>query len=298
MLDIHQLEIFTRVAELKNFSRAAQEMYLTQPTISQHMSSLESYLGTKLFDRLGKEVVLTRAGEVLYPYAKQITALRGEARQALDLFLGKKRGHLVLGASTIPGEYIVPPLLGQFKKHYPEIRATLRIGDTEEIINELLHSKIELGIIGAKIPHARVKYSPFVDDELIIVVPPGHRWWRKKSIDIQELTGEPFVMREAGSGTRISMEKKLSTFGISKESLKIIAEVGSTTAVKQAIKAHLGVSLISERAVEEELSSKVLKKIPIKKVKFTRTFFVIQDKKRTASPLCKAFSSFLSEQRH
>jgi DNA-binding transcriptional LysR family regulator len=297
MLDIHQLEIFTRVAELKNFSRAAQEMYLTQPTISQHMSSLESYLGTKLFDRLGKEVVLTRAGEVLYPYAKQITALRGEARQAMDHFLGKKSGHLILGASTIPGEYIVPPLLGQFKKQYPEIRATLKIGDTEEIVAELLNNKIELGIIGAKIPHPRLKYSPFVDDELIVVVPPGHRWWRKKSIDIQELTGEPFVMREAGSGTRISMEKKLHTSGISKERLKIIAEVGSTTAVKQAIKAHLGISLISERAVEEELRSKVFKKIPVKKVKFTRTFFVIQDKKRTASPLCKAFSQFLSEQR-
>jgi DNA-binding transcriptional LysR family regulator len=297
MLDIHQLEIFTRVAELKNFSRAAQEMYLTQPTISQHMSSLESYLGTKLFDRLGKEVVLTRAGEVLYPYAKQITALRGEARQAMDHFLGKKSGHLILGASTIPGEYIVPPLLGQFKKQYPEIRATLKIGDTEEIIDELLSNKIELGIIGAKIPHPRLKYSPFVDDELIVVVPPGHRWWSKKSIDIQELTGEPFVMREAGSGTRISMEKKLHTSGISKERLKIIAEVGSTTAVKQAIKAHLGISLISERAVEEELRSKVFKKIPVKKVKFTRTFFVIQDKKRTASPLCKAFSSFLSEQK-
>jgi len=297
MLDIHQLEIFTKVAEFKSFSKAAQEMYLTQPTVSQHITSLESYLETKLFDRLGKEVSLTKVGEVLYHYAKQITALRREAQQALEHFLGKKSGHLILGASTIPGEYILPFLLGEFKTLYPAIRITLRIGDTEEIVNELLNRRIELGIIGAKITHPRLKYFTFVQDELIVVVPKGHRWWQKTSIDVQELTDQPFIMREEGSGTRISMEKSLHELGISKGSLKIIAEVGSTTAVKQAIKANIGISLISERAVEEEIGLKLLKKIPIKKVKFIRTFFIIRDKKRTASPLCEALIQFLSEQK-
>ena len=175
MLDIHQLEIFIKIAELKNFSRAAQAMYLTQPTISQHMSSLESYLGTKLFDRVGKEVALTKAGEVLYPYAKQITILREEAQQTLNHFLGKKSGHLIVGASTLPGEYILPPLLGKFKTQYPAIKTTLRIGDTEEVVDELLSRVIEIGIIGAKVYHARLLYSPFVEDELIMAVPRGHR---------------------------------------------------------------------------------------------------------------------------
>lgn len=133
--------------------------------------------------------------------------MREEAQQALEHFLGKKSGHLVLGASTIPGEYILPSLLGQFKKLHPTIKITLRIGDTEEIVNELLNSKIELGIIGAKISHPRLQYSPFVKDELIVVVPQGHRWWKKTSIGVQDLSAEPFIMREAGSGTRISMEK-------------------------------------------------------------------------------------------
>jgi len=297
MLDIHQLEIFAKVAELKNFSKAAQEMYLTQPTISQHVSSLENYLGIKLFDRMGKEVALTKAGEILYRYAKQITALRGEAQQALDHFRGKKSGHLTLGASTIPGEYILPSLLGKFKREYPSISVTLRIGDTEEIIDELLTSKIELGIIGAKISHARLHYTSFVEDELIVVVPRGHRWWKKTFIGIQELCDEPFIMREAGSGTRISMEKRLDEIGIPPDRLKIIAEVGSTTAVKQAIKAHLGVSLISERAVEEEIRLQQFRKVPLKRVEFKRTFFIIQDKKRSTSPLCKALIQFLSEQK-
>jgi len=272
-------------------------MYLTQPTISQHITSLESHLETKLFDRLGKEVTLTKAGEVLYQYAKQITALRGEAKQALEHFLGKKSGHLILGASTIPGEYILPSLLGEFKTFYPAIRITLRIGDTEEIVNELLNRRIELGIIGAKINNPRLKYFVFIQDELIVVVPRGHQWWKKSFIDVQELTGQPFIMRERGSGTRISMEKSLHELGISTKDLDIISEMGSTTAVKQSIKAGIGISLISERAVEEEIRLKLLKKIPIKNIKFTRTFFIIQDKKRTPSPLGEALTQFLLKQK-
>ncbi len=297
MLDIHQCEIFVQVAELKSFSKAAQRMYLTQPTVSQHIYALENYLGTRLFDRLGKEVALTRAGEVLYGYAKQITALRGKAQQAVDLFLGKKSGHLVLGASTIPGEYILPQQLGKFKTLYPAIRITLRIGDTEKIMEELLSRKIELGIVGAKLANPRVQFTSFVEDELILAVPRGHRWWKRASIALHELYDEPFIMREAGSGTRISMEKLLHERGITADNLNIIAEVGSTTAVKQAIKARLGISLISARAVEEELGLGTFKKIAIQKVGFPRTFFIIQDRRQTPSPLCEALLQFLASSR-
>lgn len=293
-LDIHQLEIFAKVTELKSFSKAAREMYLTQPTISQHIQALEDYLDTKLLDRLGKEVVPTKAGELLYGYAKQLTAVRREAQQALDYFLGKKGGHLTLGASTIPGEYILPPLLGVFKKEYPAMSITLRIGDTEDIVGELLSRRIELGIIGAKVVSPRLHYTPFVEDELIVVVPQGHHWWSRRSIAIEELTREPFIMRESGSGTRLSMEKRLVAGGITTDDLNIIAEVGSTTAVKQAIKARLGISLISQRAVEEEIQRKEFKKVPIKKVRFERTFFIIRDKKQTISPPCKALLPFLT----
>lgn len=297
MFDVHQCEIFLQVAELKSFSKAAQRVHLTQPTVSQHIDALENYLGARLFDRLGKEVALTKAGEVLYGYAKQITELRGNAQQALDLFLGKKSGHLVLGASTIPGEYILPQQLGDFKNLYPAIRITLRIGDTEEIMDALLARKIELGIVGAKRTHPRVKFTAFAEDELILAVPQGHRWWRRTSIALPELRDEPFIMREEGSGTRISMEQMLRERGISTDRLAIIAEVGSTTAVKQAIKAGIGVSLISARAVEEELRLGIFKKIAVRKATFPRTFFIIQDRRQTASPLCEALLHFLAPPR-
>lgn len=127
MLDIHKLKIFIKVADLKSFSNAAHKMYLTQPTVSQHITALEGYLGLKLFDRLGKETALTKAGEILYRYAKQLTALADETHQAMNHFRGKKTGHITLGASTIPGEYILPGLLGRFKNAYPKIKITLKI---------------------------------------------------------------------------------------------------------------------------------------------------------------------------
>ena len=296
MIDTHKLKIFLYLADLKSFSRAAKATFLTQPTVSQHIAALEKHLGIILFDRMGKEVVLTRAGEILYSYAKQITSLSEEALQAIEHFKGKKSGRIIIGASTIPGEYILPALIGQFKTLYPDIKITLRIGDTGTIVSDLLNNRIEIGVVGAKVRNPQLKFSRFVEEELIVVVPAGHRWWNKVSIEAKELFDESFVIRESGSGTRISMEKKLQPVGVLPEKLNVVAEVGSTTAVKQAVKAGLGISIISELAVEEEITQKLLKKISIKNVRFKRTFFIVQDKKRTPSPICRAFHGFLSKQ--
>ncbi len=297
MLDIHRLKIFLKLAELKSFSLAARATYLTQPTVSQHMAALENYLGLTLFDRMGKEVRLTQAGDVLYRYAKQITCMTEEALQALELLKGKKSGYIVIGASTIPGEYILPAIIGHFKNLYPEIKIALKIGDTETITDDLLSHRIELGIVGAKLKNSKLKFSRYTQEELIVIVPPGHRWWNKASIEVKELLDEPFIMRERGSGTRISMERMFQLAGVLPEKLNIVAEVGSTTAVKQAVKANAGISIISELAVEEELRLKILKKTGIKNMQFIRTFYIVQDKKRTPSPLCKAFLGFLSKQK-
>lgn len=297
MLDIHRLKIFVRVAEFKNFSKAAQVLYLTQPTVSQHIASLEQFVGLPLFDRTGKEASLTRAGEILYDYARQIIILQDEAEQALNHFRGKKSGHIMLGASNIPGEYILPNLLGIFKKLYPEIQITIRISNTESIVNELLNHTIELGMVGACIKDERLQYSRFVNDELIFIIPRGHRLWSVKKIYQQEVLEEPFVIRERGSGTRMSMEKQLLAAGIRPDRLKIIAEVGSTTAIKEAVKAHLGIALISGRAVTEELKLGIFKKLEVEGLAFTRTFYIVTEKKRTPSPLCKALLKFLAEQK-
>jgi len=298
MLDTHRLKIFLTVADLESFSKAAKELYLTQPTISQHITSLETYLGITLLDRNWKGAHLTPAGKCLYKYAKQITALTDEALQSIELLKGKKTGQLKLGASTIPGEFILPKLLGEFKGDYPEIKISVKIGDTQTIINSLLEHSIELGIIGAKVPNSKLTYTRFLEDELICAVPKNHKWWNRTSgIKVKDLFKEPFIIRENGSGTQISMAAKFKKLGTTKSELNIVSEVGSTTAVKQSIKTGLGISLVSERALEEEIKLKTLKKIPIKDTHFTRTFYIIRNKHSSSSPLSKAFFKFLINQK-
>lgn len=293
MLDSHRLNIFLKIAELKSFSRAAHELYLTQPTVSQHISALEQYVGLPLFDRSDRDITLTKAGELLYIYARQIMALQDEAVQALDHFRGKKSGHLTIGASTIPGEYVLPPLLGDFKAGFPDIQITMRIADTAVIVEELVTRSIELGIVGARIKDERLQYAKLADDELVLIVPRGHRWWAKKEIPLEELVQEPLVMRERGSGSRMSLEHNLQDAGIKPDQLKVNAEMGSTAALKHAVRSGVGIAFISRRAVVDEVAHGLLRILPLSGLTISRAFYMVNDRKRTLSPLGKAFREFL-----
>ncbi len=296
MLDIHRLKIFAKVADFKSFSKAAQVLYLTQPTVSQHINGLEEYLGLKLFDRLGKEVRLTRAGEILYGFAKQLTTMADETLQALEHFKGIKSGSIIIGASTIPGEYVLPQLLGDFAHRHPGVKTVLHITDSRQTLDELLARNIDVGIVGTKIKKPSLRYTSLLDDEQIVVAPSGHRWPEHDTIELAELCREPFVIRESGSGSRMELGRHLQQAGVSTESLNIAAELGSATAVKQAVKAGMGVALISERAVREELKSRLLKKVGVRGIAFKRAFYLVQDTRRTPSPLIEAFVQFIQKE--
>ena len=158
-MDLRQLEVFCKVVELKSFSRAAEAIFLTQPTVSQHVSALESFFNLQLLDRMGKEILPTHAGELLYQYAQEILHLKEKACQSLSHYAGKKSGHLRVGASTIPGEYILPALIGSFKEQFPEITVTLSIGDTRQIVDAVTAGRIEIGVVGAKIRSEHLTYQ-------------------------------------------------------------------------------------------------------------------------------------------
>jgi DNA-binding transcriptional LysR family regulator len=292
-MDLRRLEIFCKVAELHSFSKAAEAVRLAQPTVSEHISSLEESFGVKLFDRLGREIVLTKGGEILYRYAQKLLGLYQEAQQAIDKFQGRIRGRLTIGGSTIPGTYILPLVLGRFKEKYPEIQIILKISDSQEVVQDVLEGKLELGVVGAKWEDGKLDYKDFVKDILILVVPPNHPWTKKRSISIKQLREEAFIMREEGSGTRKIMEQALTNLGIDTSSLKVVAAMGSTEAVIQAIKTGVGVSIVSKRAVEEELRYGILKEVQIQEVTFQRDFYIVVNKARTTSPLCQAFNDYL-----
>ncbi|MEW6615379.1 MAG: selenium metabolism-associated LysR family transcriptional regulator [Thermodesulfobacteriota bacterium] len=294
-MDLRQLDIFCKVVELGSFSKAGEATYLTQPTISEHIKSLEDHLDARLLDRMGREVIPTKAGEILYRYAKKILELRVEAKQVLENFSGKMSGDITIGGSNIPGEYVLPYLLGKFKDNYPNISICLMIGDTKEIIDQVINNRIEMGIVGAKIQDRRLEYSEFIKDELILVVPSSHPWKSKTSVRPEELKDQSYISRERGSGTRITIEKAFHDSGTNLNTLKVIAEMGSTEAIRQGIKAGIGISILSKRAVEDELKLGVLKEIRVKGLKLIRNFYIVFHKGRTRSPLLEAFIGFLME---
>jgi len=292
MLDIHRLKIFVKVAELKSFSKAAHACFLTQPTVSQHVAALEEYFGLRLLDRMGREICLTRAGKILFEYAKQIDRLSEEAVQSLDLYKGQKGGRFEIAASTIPGEYILPDVLGRFKEEYPALRCTIHISDTDEAISCLEHRRVDLAIVGAKIKADGLKFTRFMDDELVLIVPSGHRWKKRKTVSITDLLTEPFVMRESGSGTRMVLGKRLRDMNIKPESLNISTVVGSTTAVKEAVRSGLGISLVSKYSVAKDAEHGLLHVLKVRDIPFERPFYIVTDR-RTLSPVCNAFIQYL-----
>ena len=294
-MDIHRLEVFCKVVDLQSFTKAADAVCLTQPTVSEHVRALEEMLGEKLVDRLGREVLPTPAGKILYQYGRKMIQLRDEAVQALHKYRGNLSGHLSIGASTIPGAYILPPIIGAFKADHPAIQITVEISSSTEIVERILRSELELGLVGAKWQDRRMVLEEIFSDELMLAAFPEHPWAGKKTIELKDLAGQAFILREKGSGTRMVMSDALQKNGLDLSELYVVAEMGSTEAVRQAIKARIGVSILSYHAIAEDLQRKTLIAIPIKGVRIFRSFYLIQRKNRQTSPLGTAFLSYLRD---
>jgi DNA-binding transcriptional LysR family regulator len=292
-VDLRQLEIFVKVAELGSFSKAADALFLTQPTVSEHVRALEDEFGLRLLDRLGRGAAVTRAGQLLWSYATRMLALSREARQAMDSFQGRLSGELIIGGSTIPGEYVLPAFVGRFKDKYPDISITLLIGDSQAVIDWVADGRAELGMAGARIAHRGVDYKELMPDEVVVIVPATHPWHGRKQITVDELQGEPLLLRERGSGTRAALEAALGNAGIDLDSFRVVGEMGSTQAIKQAVKAGVGISLVSRRAVEEECKSGLIWCVRVKDFKVTRSFYLATHKERSRSPIAEAFRCFL-----
>lgn len=295
-MDLWQLNIFCKVVELKGFSKAGDAIHLSQPTISSHIKDLENHFECQLIDRLGKKAVPTKAGELLYHYARKLIALRDETQAAMAEFHGRIKGRLVIGGSTIPGGYILPKCIGAFTTVYPEVTISLIIGDTDQIIQDVLSGSPEFGIVGAKTSNKNICQEKLIEDEMRLIVTGDHKWADKKHINPDLMFKEPFIVRERGSGTLKSIKLSLKEKGYASENLNIVAEMGSTEAVIQGIKSNVGVSILSTIAVAEELKAGTLKALTIKELNLKRNFYLITHKQRSPSPICKAFIHFLKKE--
>ncbi|NOX33170.1 MAG: LysR family transcriptional regulator [Deltaproteobacteria bacterium] len=291
-MDLWQLHIFVSVVENKSFSKASQAINLSQPTVSSHIKELEDYFKCRLLDRLGKITEPTKAGEILYQYSKKILNLRDRAESALHDFLGKTKGDLLIGGSTIPSGYIIPKLIGPFSKKFPEVSIELAAGDTMQIVREIKKGKIEIGIVGAKIDDPGIKQEKLVADEMKLIIPLSHKWAKRASVDCLELFKESFIAREKGSGTWKSILKSMEDAGFDPKGLKTCVTMGNTISVIQGILNHVGISILSTIAVQDDIDTKRLKALPVKGLALDRFFYITLSKKRTLSPIGKKFIDF------
>lgn len=295
MLNLNQLRIFQAVAEARSFTRAAELVHLTQPGISKHIKQMEEHYGAPLFDRLGKKVALTEAGEILSEATREIMASLTAAEQRIGELKGLHGGKLVLGASFPLGIYVLPGILAAFRKQYPAVEVTVDISLSERIVAKILANKLDLGLITPGADDPRLFARQFMTDELIAIAPRNHRWASKKRIRPQELLGETFIVSARGAGTRAVVEERLKEKGIV---LSNVVDFGNVEGVKRAVEAGLGVSIQARSVVEREISAGSLTGIALTGMDAKLARFYIRRKDKHLSNAAQAFLALLQAQGH
>lgn len=297
-MDLRLLEIFCRVYRARSFSRAARELGLTQPTISVHIRDLEDTFGTPLFHRLGRQIEPTEAGGFLYEHGKALVSLKRHVSEQMAQFLNRVEGDLVVGASSVPGEYLLPGMLAGFQVRHPGVRPRLRISDTAATLEDLRQGDIELGVVGTAVADNDLVFAPLAKDTLVLVVPAARPWNRRTEVSLREMVRLPMLLREVGSGTRTVLERALGARGLTLGDCRVAAELHSTTAIKQALKEGHGISFISALAVASERAAGTLRVARVRGLgRIHRTYFTVVRRKRVLSPVVRAFLEYLTGRR-
>lgn len=271
-LENFRLRVFRAVAERLNFRKAAEHLFLTQPAVTLQIKALENDLGVRLFDRTAGRISLTRQGSVLHDYANKLAALVGEAERALGAVDGSVSGELSLAVSTTIAQYVLPRLLGAFLDEHPRVQFSLHSGNTSEIVELLLQSKISIGLIEGPARDRGVRAEPFMEDELVLITP---RDFEPDLLSGSQLSASCFLIRERGSGSRRVVEAALTKAGLKLKSFKRVMDLDSTEAIKSAVEAGLGVSFVSRWAISKELELGALKVAEVNGIRITRHFTLI-----------------------
>ncbi|MGD0283598.1 MAG: selenium metabolism-associated LysR family transcriptional regulator [Dissulfurispiraceae bacterium] len=292
-MEDHKLKVFCTVAETKSFSKTSQIIHLTQPAVSLQIQALEELYETKLFDRSSSSINLTTAGEVLYRYSKCILELYAELEMEIGKITGLIKGSITVGASTTIGNYVIPNLIYDFKKTHPKIKINILIGNTKRVLDLLNSGVIDFGLVEGDTSGHKIKIESVLTDELVFVLPAIHPWAKKKTISILEITKEPFIIREEGSGTRQIIEKYLATHGIKVTDMHIVLVLGGTESIKEAVERGMGISIASRWAIRKELKYGTLKFITAKEDRILRNFSLIMPKNAVVSHAVDEFISYI-----
>ncbi len=295
-MDMKQLEAFVKVVELQSFSRAAESLYLTQPTISTRIVSLEQELNTKFLERTTKKVTVTSAGEKLYEYAKKILTLKEEIYEAFEE-KEKVSEQIQMAGSTIPSQYILPELIPAFQKENKNIYFSINQGDSLYVIDEILQHKVDIGFVGMKTDNNRLHYIPFYEDVLVIIMPNNdyYKELLKAKNPLGTLLKEPMLLREDGSGTKKSVDGFIESMNLKIEQLNVVARINDQGIIKRSVSKGMGISIMSKKAVlDYAQDGKVLMYEP-EKQEIRRELYIVFEKYKKLSRLQKSFIAFCSQ---
>lgn len=285
-MDFKQIDAFVNVAKYKSFSKAAEAIYLSQPTVSAHIASLEEELGTNLFDRRGKDVKLTHAGAMFLEYAINLINMRNTAILNLSEIDKKISGKLIIASSTTPSRFVLPSLIKSFHDMFKDVTFDIKEDSTKKVVDMILSSNADIGIAGEIIPDPRLNYEKISDDFLTVI---SNKPQLPETISIEELLKEDFIIREGGSATRHIFENTLKANGFNLDRIKIFATVSSLEAVLQFVKSGAGVSLVSELASKDYIKAGLIRKHTVKGLNINRGIYIVTHNKRTLNPSAKAF---------
>ncbi|OAT85713.1 selenium metabolism-associated LysR family transcriptional regulator [Desulfotomaculum copahuensis] len=294
-MNLKQLEAFLLVAELRNFTRAAGQLGMSQPAVSFQIKALEEELQVTLLERTEKKVVLTEAGRLLYPEARQMLRHYRKIRAVVDELRGLKSGHLILGATDVPGECLLPVFIGAFREQYPGVRVTLRVGSNAVILRWLQEREVDLGILGLTAAGEGIRYYPWLEEQLVFIVPGWHPL-AGNQVNLEEVTREPLLIREQDSGTRQVLESKLAEHNISLQDFPSVLELGSSQAIIRAAGAGLGTGVVSRRAAADARAAGRVKELTVPGWQLKQTFYLAWTHQPPASNLTvNTFREFIQD---
>jgi DNA-binding transcriptional LysR family regulator len=287
------IDTFSKAAELSSFTGAARALGVTQAAVSQRIQVLERHLNKSLFDRLGGRVLLTEAGQILYAHAQRILDLHREARREITGHEVPVVGELLISASSIPGEYLLPALLGSFGPKHPRVRVRAAVSDSAVVLGQVERGEVSVGLVGRRTDDPNVAFRFLARDRMVLVVPPDHPLATKTSIAADQLAAHPLILREAGSGMRHCFEAALSRAGRSLAELRVVLELGSNEAIKESVRRGVGVTVMSALAVQKELKTGSLHALDVEGIRCDRDMFVVQDRRRVPPLPARLFLTFL-----
>ncbi|MDF2000315.1 LysR family transcriptional regulator [Peribacillus castrilensis] len=291
-MKLENLKMFCLVVDEGSISQAARLSFLSQPAVTRQIHQLENYYNTLLFDREEGRLRVTEAGKLLYPFAKAIVNDFNHSKEVIQQSTGKYNANLIVGASLTIGEYLLPSLLGRFKKQQPEIKVTLTIKNTPRVLEDLSNDVIDLALVEGLVENTDFIVDKFAEDELILVCPSDHPWKERKEIQLEELGNERMIWRESISGTRLIVENMLREHGIL-EKIESYMEIGSTQAIKSAVEAGLGISILPRLTVARELEQGFLREVDIYRINMARNLWLVRKNKRFNKIGVSKFVDFL-----